>query len=154
MEFKEAVLARKRTIFNYYKKVSRINRQSPIRDSDSILSNSYIPIDLPLFKELSRQKNIIVLDTRDNCFYKMKHIPRTLNMPLSNLFGSFAGDILEQKKIIVVAKQPFIEESILWLSRIGIDNVIGFLVNGNENYDLNYRKSTVVKFNDFSRLIK
>ncbi|MCX8080900.1 MAG: MBL fold metallo-hydrolase [Bacteroidia bacterium] len=88
-------------------------------------------------KELEDAANAfdaVVLDTRDAADYAKGHIPRSINIGLKGDFAPWVG------AIIVDVKQPLLlvtypgteEEAVTRLSRVGFDNVLGYLKGGFE----------------------
>jgi hydroxyacylglutathione hydrolase len=70
-----------------------------------------------------------LLDTRDPGEFAAGHLPGSVNVGLGGKFASFAGQVLDpSKSIVLVAGKGREKESFLRLARIGLDKpVIGFL---------------------------
>lgn len=115
----------------YFKDNVRLNKQG-YKDVNAILVDNKKAIPPAEFECLSKNHDIIVLDTRDpNEFYK-KFIPGSLNIGLNGDFAPWVGNILTdtRQKIILVSSQGKEEESIMRLSRVGFDSVLGYLEGG------------------------
>lgn len=72
-----------------------------------------------------------ILDTRGPSDYAKGHIKGSFNIGLGGNFASWSGTVLDHKTpIVVVADTGKEEEAIMRLSRIGYDNVVGYLDGG------------------------
>jgi hydroxyacylglutathione hydrolase len=75
----------------------------------------------------------IILDTRPAVEFTNGFIPSSINIGLENRFAEWAGTLLPyNKQIVLITKENQLEESITRLSRVGLDNVIGYLQGGFE----------------------
>src|SRR6056297_1003618 len=81
------------------------------------------------FYEKAIQEDIFVLDTRSYSGFGGQHVPKSYNIDFISNLPTFAGWVLPQdKKILLVAEdKQRAKESALWLYRVGIDNVIGYI---------------------------
>ena len=82
--------------------------------------------------EALQKKGAIVLDTRPAAQYGAGHVPGSLNIGLSGQFASWAGALVSPKvPILLVAEdEEQVREARLRLSRVGIENVAGYLAGG------------------------
>jgi hydroxyacylglutathione hydrolase len=74
----------------------------------------------------------IVLDTRPAAQYGAGHVPGSLHIGLSGQFASWAGALVSpQAPILLVAEdEEQVREARVRLSRVGIENVAGYLAGG------------------------
>ena len=74
----------------------------------------------------------IVLDVRPSQDYAGGYIPGSLNIGLEGQFASWAGTILglASKPVLVAETDAQVEEATLRLSRVGIEDVRGYLAGG------------------------
>jgi len=81
------------------------------------------------FYEKAIQEDIFVLDTRSYSGFGGQHVPKSYNIDFISNLPTFAGWVLPQdKKILLVAEdKQRAKESALWLYRVGIDKVIGYI---------------------------
>jgi glyoxylase-like metal-dependent hydrolase (beta-lactamase superfamily II)/rhodanese-related sulfurtransferase len=81
------------------------------------------------FYEKSQEEDTFVLDTRSYTGFGGQHVPKSYNIDFISNLPTFAGWVLPpDKKILLVAEdKKRAEESALWLYRVGIDNVIGYI---------------------------
>jgi len=82
--------------------------------------------------ETLQKKGAIVLDTRPAAQYGAGHVPGSLHIGLSGQFASWSGALVSPKvPIVLVAEdEEQVREARLRLSRVGIENVAGYLAGG------------------------
>lgn len=75
--------------------------------------------------------DIIVLDTRKNMDFELGFVPSSVNIGLDGRFAEWVGTLLDiNKSILLVADAGKEKESVVRMSRVGYDNVIGYLDGG------------------------
>ncbi|MCE3227790.1 MAG: fold metallo-hydrolase [Bacteroidetes bacterium] len=89
--------------------------------------------------ELETTKQVIdalVLDVREAGEFAKGFIPQSINIGLRGDFAPWVGALVVDVKqpIILVTKNGDEEEAVTRLSRVGFDNVIGYLKGGFENW--------------------
>ena len=101
-------------------------------DVSLIIKKSLNPINIHTFNLLRKQIDILILDVRSKRLFSEGHIPGSLFIGLEGMFAPWAGTLIEDvnQKIIIVSSKGKEEEAISRLSRVGFDNVIGFLDGG------------------------
>jgi hydroxyacylglutathione hydrolase len=82
--------------------------------------------------EALQKKGAIVLDTRPAAQYGAGHVAGSLHIGLSGQFASWAGALVSpQAPILLVAEdEEQVREARVRLSRVGIENVAGYLAGG------------------------
>ena len=87
--------------------------------------------------EALQKKGAIVLDTRSAAQYGAGHVPGSLHIGLSGQFASWAGALISpQAPILLVAEEEDqVREARMRLTRVGIDNVAGYLGGGILEWD-------------------
>lgn len=99
---------------------------------DSILEKAMLPLSINDFKE-KLVDNIIILDTRHQDRFMQGFVPGAINIGLNGRFAEWAGSLLPfTQPIILVTEVGYEKESVIRLSRVGLDNVIGYLSGGFE----------------------
>ena len=100
-------------------------------ESDEIIERSFNALS-PGKVESRLKENIIILDVRSVEDFSSSHIPGSIFIGLDGRFAPWVGEILEDisKKLILVAPEGREKEAIIRLSRVGFDNVIGYLKGG------------------------
>ena len=73
-----------------------------------------------------------ILDVRNPDEFAKSHIPGSIFIGLEGRFAPWAGEILEDinQPIILITPDGKEEEAILRLSRVGFDNIKGYLLGG------------------------
>lgn len=67
-------------------------------------------------------------------------------------YALFAGTVIYDKKIIILCDKDKVSESILRLSRVGLDNVVGYLENGIDGWKGKLEKTKKISMEDFIKL--
>lgn len=113
----------------YFQINAKINKEG--YDSlDAILDASLVPLDLAAFKKLIAEEAII-LDTRRIEEFMQGYIPGSVSIALDGRFAEWAGSLLPFDIPMLLVTEPGKEkESIIRLSRVGLDNVKGYLEGG------------------------
>lgn len=97
---------------------------------DSILANSLKPLCIKDFKEKIAE-NAIVLDTRHPDRFMQGFVPSSINIGLNGRFAEWAGTLLPfTQPIVLVTEEGSEKESIVRLTRVGIEKIEGFLSGG------------------------
>ena len=100
-------------------------------ESDEIIERSFNALT-PSKVESRLNEKITILDVRSVEDFSSSHIPGSIFIGLDGRFAPWVGEILEDisKKLILVAPEGREKEAIIRLSRVGFDNVIGYLKGG------------------------
>ena len=106
--------------------------QTGYMDFDTVLENSMKKINSEEFKELIKNPQIIILDTRSSKDFIKSHIKDSIFIGLEGRFAPWVGEIFKDIKtpMILVCNEGSQKEAITRLSRIGFDNCLGFLEGG------------------------
>jgi rhodanese-related sulfurtransferase len=90
---------------------------------------SYSPNE---FESAAQESGVIVLDVRHQDEFVKGHIPGSIFIGIDGGFAPWVGAILKdiERPILLVSPQDRIEEVITRLSRVGFDNVLGYLAGG------------------------
>ncbi len=77
-----------------------------------------------------------VLDTRASEQFAAGHVPGSINIPLAGQFATWAGIVLglEGRPVIIAESPEKLAESRLRLARVGIEECIGYLPGGVEEW--------------------
>ena len=115
----------------YFPSNVELNKEG-YEDVSLIIKKSLNPINIHTFNLLRKQIDILILDVRSKRLFSEGHIPGSLFIGLEGMFAPWAGTLIEDvnQKIIIVSSKGKEEEAISRLSRVGFDNVIGFLDEG------------------------
>jgi glyoxylase-like metal-dependent hydrolase (beta-lactamase superfamily II)/rhodanese-related sulfurtransferase len=100
---------------------------------DDILKKGVTPIDADTFKEMSEQKDILVIDTRSKEEYTEEGtVPGAWFIGVDGSFAPWVGTLIKDinQKIIFIAEGDREQEVVTRFSRVGYDNTLGFLRGG------------------------
>jgi len=100
---------------------------------DEILHRGTTPIDADTFKEMSEQKDILVIDTRSKEIYAEEGtVPGAWYIGVDGNFAPWVGALVKDinQKIIFIAEGGREHEVVTRFSRVGYDNTIGYLRGG------------------------
>ena len=100
-------------------------------ESDEIINRSFKALTANEVDSRLKEK-ILILDVRSVEDFSLSHIPGSIFIGLDGRFAPWVGEILEDvsKKLIIVSPEGREKETIIRLSRVGFDNVIGYLEGG------------------------
>ena len=100
-------------------------------ESDEIINRSFNSLTAKEVINMIKEK-VTILDVRSVEDFSSSHIPGSIFIGLDGRFAPWVGEILEDvsKKLILVAPEGREKEAIIRLSRVGFDNVIGYLEGG------------------------
>ena len=100
-------------------------------ESDEIINRSFNSLTAKEVNNFLKEK-VTILDVRSVEDFSSSHIPGSIFIGLDGRFAPWVGEILEDvsKKLILIAPEGREKEAIIRLSRVGFDNVIGYLEGG------------------------
>ena len=115
----------------YFPSNVKLNQKGYL-DLDQIINKSSKPLNINEFKKLSNQEETIILDVRSQDEFKNGFVPNSIFVGLKGGFAPWVGSVVKniQSKILLVCEAGQETESIVRLSRVGFDNVIGYLEGG------------------------
>lgn len=99
---------------------------------DTVMSKGLTPITVENFENYIEETGALILDTRSPGDFYKSFIPNSINIGLKGDFAPWVGSLIVDVKhpIILVADAGTEEEVITRLSRVGFDNVVGYLDGG------------------------
>lgn len=99
---------------------------------DSILEKSFRGLNAREFEALANQSEALVLDVRHESDYVRKHVPGSIFIGIQGNFAPWVGALIMDVKqpLLLVTPEGREEETITRLSRVGFDNVLGYLEGG------------------------
>ena len=99
---------------------------------DTILENSNKGLTPQEFEMLANQSEAIILDVRHEEDYVKCHIPNSIFIGIQGNFAPWVGALLGDvnQKLLIVTPENKEEETITRLSRVGFDQVLGYLKGG------------------------
>ena len=101
---------------------------------DDVLSKGLHALSPEKFEETAEQTGALLLDVRSNEDFAKGFVPQSVNIGLNGDFAPWVGALVVDVKqpILLIADKNQEEEAVTRLSRVGFDEVIGFLEGGFE----------------------
>tara|TARA_Y100001935_G_C17281310_1_gene497637 strand:+ start:104 stop:1471 length:1368 start_codon:yes stop_codon:yes gene_type:complete len=102
--------------------------------SEQILENAINPLSPDKIEETF--KTATILDVRNPNEFSKSHIPGSIFIGLDGRFAPWVGEILEDitQPLILVTPEGREKETVLRLSRVGFDNILGYLKGGIQSW--------------------
>lgn len=99
---------------------------------DTVLERAKTPLNAIEFEVAANETRALILDTRDGVSFAKAFIPNSINIGIDGNFAQWVGEMIPDvsQEILLVAEPEKLEESLIRLSRVGYDNVIGYLKGG------------------------
>ncbi len=96
---------------------------------DNVMTKAQIPLAPKAFETAANETEAIVLDVRKEAEFVKGHIPRSIFIGIDGGFAPWVGALIADvsQPILIVAPEGREEEVITRLSRVGFDNVLGYL---------------------------
>lgn len=113
---------------------------------DSIIEKSNIGLTASTFEALAHQEDVIVLDVRHENDFVKAHIPNSIFIGIQGNFAPWVGSLLGNvnQKLLLVIPEGREEETLIRLSRVGFDQVLGYLEGGLESWSsAGYETATI-----------
>lgn len=120
-EFVEYILADQPEAPKYFAVMKRVNKEGP-----KILGDIELPADKLVDKLKSLPESATVIDLSPSDRFANGHVPGTINIPTAMLAG-WAGWIVDyDRPVYLIAERDQISEATRVLSKIGLDDVLGY----------------------------
>jgi glyoxylase-like metal-dependent hydrolase (beta-lactamase superfamily II)/rhodanese-related sulfurtransferase len=113
---------------------------------DEVLSKGLHALSPDEFEEMAEHSGALMLDVRNNEDFANGFVPQSINIGLNGDFAPWVGALIADVKqpILLIAGQNEEEETVTRLSRVGFDNVLGFLKGGFEAWKNSGKESDSV----------
>lgn len=105
-------------------------------DIDEVMERGMKALSPDEFELVANQNEAVILDVRPPLTFGESHIPRSIFIGLNGQFAPWVGAMIKDVKqpILLVCDQGQEEEAVTRLSRVGFDNVLGYLKDGIESW--------------------
>ena len=132
---------------------------------DEVLTKGKTALSVDEFETAAEETGALILDTRNAAEFYKGFIPQSINIGLKGDFAPWVGSMIVdvQQPILLVCDDCTEEETITRLSRVGFDNVLGYLKGGFESWKNSGKEIDTIhrispeefaeKFNDNSKVI-
>ncbi|MEY5047217.1 MAG: hypothetical protein RLZZ175_576 [Bacteroidota bacterium] len=99
---------------------------------DAVINNGMTALSIEEFENIVEFSDAIVLDTRDAGIFAQGFIPRSIQIGIKGDFAPWVGALIRDVKqpILLVTDGENVEETVIRLSRVGFDNILGHLKGG------------------------
>ncbi|MDX1653073.1 MAG: MBL fold metallo-hydrolase [Brumimicrobium sp.] len=111
------------------------------------------------FEAVADSTGALILDTRNSEDFSNGFIPQSVNIGLKGDFAPWVGALIGDVKqpILLITESGQEEEAVIRLSRVGFDNVLGYLKGGfdawkNENREIDFVKR--ISAQEFSEMFQ
>lgn len=96
---------------------------------DNIMEKSLLALSPQEFHQLAQDAEVIVLDVRHEDDFVKSHIPNAIFVGIQGNFAPWVGSVIGNvnQKLLIVAPKDREKETITRLSRVGFDQVMGYL---------------------------
>ena len=141
--FVKAVTEGLGTAPRYFAVNARINMQG-YNSLDDVKQNGLTALNIDTFKQWVKE-DAIILDTRHASVFTQGFIPGSVFIGLEGRFAEWAGSLLPFDRSIVLITEPGKEEeTVVRLSRVGFDKMMGYLDGGFEAWATAGEKSELI----------
>jgi glyoxylase-like metal-dependent hydrolase (beta-lactamase superfamily II)/rhodanese-related sulfurtransferase len=102
------------------------------RNVDEVINQGMTALSAEEFEVAAESTGALILDTRDNGEFAKEFVPQSISIGVNGDFapwvGAMIGDV--QQPLLLVTDEGMEEEVVIRLSRVGFDNVLGYLKGG------------------------
>lgn len=105
-------------------------------DFESVLEQGLNALNVEEFELLAETSGALILDTRSDGEFEKAFIPQSVNIGLKGDFAPWVGAMIVDVKqpILLVVEPGTEEEAVTRLSRVGFDQVLGYLKGGFDSW--------------------
>ena len=109
----------------------KLNKEG-YQDIDKIIAKGQHALSPREFEVAANETEAIMLDVRHQNDFVKGNVPRSIFIGLNGSFAPWVGALIKDVNlpILLIVDEDQLEEAIIRLSRVGFDNVIGFLKGG------------------------
>ncbi len=99
---------------------------------NEVMNHGMIPLTAEQFETIADATDALILDTRNPADFSKGFIPQSINISLGGDFAPWVGALIRDvnQPLLLVTEVGKEEETIMRLSRVGFDNLLGHLSGG------------------------
>lgn len=114
---------------------------------DSVMNKGLTPVPVESFESYAEETGALILDTRSAAEFCKGFIPNSINIGLKGDFAPWVGTLIVDVKhpLLLIVDKGMEEEAITRLSRVGFDNVLGYLEGGFEAWKIKDKETDEVR---------
>ncbi|WP_338760662.1 MBL fold metallo-hydrolase [Bernardetia sp. ABR2-2B] len=96
---------------------------------DEVMKKGKQPLEVDAFEVAAEESGALILDTRNPKEFHKGFVPQSINIGIDGGFAPWVGAMIRDvnQPILLIADEGREEETIIRLSRVGFDNVLGYL---------------------------
>lgn len=130
-EFVKEVTAGLTPAPQYFAKNAMMNKGGYESFAEVLAKGNY-PLSPDEFEAIANAEDALVLDVRDREEFSLAHVPNSIYIGIDGQFAPWVGALIVDIKqpILLVVPEDRSEEVVTRLSRVGYDNVLGYLEGG------------------------
>ena len=104
--------------------------------TSKVIADGLKSLSVEEFENLSKRKDVTILDVRDKNEFASGHIPNSLFIGIDGMFAPWVGTVIEEisTPLLLVIPKGREKETIKRLARVGFDNTLGYLDDGFESW--------------------
>lgn len=120
--------------------------KSGYEDFDKVMERGLKALSPKEFEILAEQTEAVILDVRTPSEFSKSHVPRSIFIGLGGQFAPWVGTLIKDVEypILLVTEKGKEEEAVTRLSRVGFDNVLGYLSEGISSWEKEGRETDSV----------
>lgn len=99
---------------------------------DKVLDQGKTALSAEAFETAANETGAVMLDVRNQAEFAKGHIPNSIFIGLDGGFAPWVGALIADinQPILLITEENLVEETITRLSRVGFDNILGYLKGG------------------------
>ena len=103
---------------------------------DEVIKKGDVALSASAFEAAANEIGAVVLDVRHQDKFVVEHVPNSIFIGIEGGFAPWVGALIKdvEQPILLIVEDDAIEEAITRLSRVGFDNILGYLEGGLENW--------------------
>ncbi|RCS26266.1 MBL fold metallo-hydrolase [Polaribacter sp. WD7] len=113
----------------------KLNKEG-YKDVDDVIKNSAKPLSIDEFEHIANKTDAVILDVRHQTEFVKGFIPQSIFIGIDGGFAPWVGALIKDinQPILLVTPENKEEDTITRLSRVGFDNVLGYLAGSFESW--------------------
>lgn len=114
---------------------------------DDVMNKGLNPVSVEDFESFAEETGALILDTRSPVEFHKGFVPNSINIGLKGDFAPWVGTLIVDVKhpLLLISDEGTEEEVITRLSRVGFDNVLGYLKGGFDAWKNSSKETDEVK---------
>ncbi|PWG06100.1 MBL fold metallo-hydrolase [Polaribacter aquimarinus] len=114
----------------------KLNKEG-YKDVDDVIKASAKPLSVKDFELIANETDAVILDVRHQSEFVKGFIPQSIFIGIDGGFAPWVGALIKDinQPILLIAPEGREEDTITRLSRVGFDNVLGYLEGSFESWE-------------------